>query len=191
MENLKKISIIGIIVSVILIILTLVITFKTTTDGIRFKNEYESLNNINKVNITIDKNNKIKYATIEEVIDILQNKTGVIYFGFPNCPWCRNILPVLLETVDDTIYYYNPKQIRDNNSSEYQILKDILNDYLTEDEEGNKKLYVPDVYFVKEGKIVGNHLGSVDSQKDPYQPLTEEQRQEIKEEYQKLFNLLK
>ena len=152
------------------------------SDGEKFKAEYEALNNEN-VNINISKNNPIKYVTLDEVFDIIQNKTGVIYFGFPGCPWCRNMIPVLFEAAKnnniDTIYYFNPRNVKKSDNDEYNKLKKILNEYLSEDENGQKVLYVPDVYFIKDGKIVGHHLGTVDSQADPTISLTEEEKNEL------------
>ena len=55
----------------------------------------------------------------------------------------------------------------------------IALNYLLENDNGEKTLYVPDVYFVKDGKIIGNHLSTVDSQTDPYTPLTEGQIKEL------------
>ena len=37
----------------------------------------------------------------------------------------------------------------------YQKIVEILSDYLQNDEEGNKRLYVPAVIAIKDGKIVG------------------------------------
>lgn len=164
------------------------------SDGEKFKAEYEALNNEN-VNINISKNNPIKYVTLDEVFDIIQNKTGVIYFGFPGCPWCRNMIPVLFEAAKnnniDTIYYFNPKNVKKSDNDEYNKLKEILNEYLSEDENGQKVLYVPDVYFIKDGKIVGHHLGTVDSQEDPTISLTEEEKNELLDIFNELFEKIR
>ena len=164
------------------------------SDGEKFKAEYEALNNEN-VNINISKNNPIKYVTLDEVFDIIQNKTGVIYFGFPGCPWCRNMIPVLFEAAKnnniDTIYYFNPRNVKKSDNDEYNKLKKILNEYLSEDENGQKVLYVPDVYFIKDGKIVGHHLGTVDSQADPTISLTEEEKNELLDIFNELFEKIR
>lgn len=164
------------------------------SDGEKFKAEYEALNNEN-VNINISKNNPIKYVTLDEVFDIIQNKTGVIYFGFPGCPWCRNMIPVLFEVAKnnniDTIYYFNPRNVKKSDNDEYNKLKEILNEYLFEDENGQKVLYVPDVYFIKDGKIVGHHLGTVDSQEDPTISLTEEEKNELLDIFNELFEKIR
>lgn len=164
------------------------------TDAEKFKYEYESLNN-NSVAININEDNPIKYVNFEDLIEILTTGTGVIYFGFPGCPWCRNVIPVLFDVADfnniDTIYYFNPKDIRTSGDEQYQKLINILDNYLLENEQGEKTLYVPDVYFVKNGKIVGNHLSTVDSQTDPYISLTEEQTKDLENIYQNLFKQLR
>lgn len=179
---------------IILLISTACNNNNNITDSEKFKQEYEALNN-NSVVMDIDENNPIKYVGFEELMNIFTSGTGVIYFGFPGCPWCRNMIPVLFEVASfnniNTIYYFNPRDIRTNGDDEYQKLVNILGDYLLQNDNGEKTLYVPDVYFVKNGKIIGNHLSTVDSQTDPYTPLTEEQTKELKDIYQRLFDQLR
>lgn len=193
----KKKVLIIVDVALVLILLVcmifgLILFFRT--DAEKFKSEYEKYND-SSVKMEISKDNPIKYVEMNEVFDILENKTGVIYFGFPGCPWCRNMLPVLFEVARennvDTIYYFNPKEIRTDTNNDYNKLKGILNEYLEINDEGEKVLYVPDVYFVKDGKIMGHHLSTVESQKDPSIELTIEQRNELKDVFNELFQLIK
>lgn len=195
MNKKKLMVVIDILLGAILVgIMTFGIYQYLKSDGEKFKAEYEALNNEN-VNINISKNNPIKYVTLDEVFDIIQNKTGVIYFGFPGCPWCRNMIPVLFEAAKnnniDTIYYFNPRNVKKSDNDEYNKLKEILNEYLFEDENGQKVLYVPDVYFIKDGKIVGHHLGTVDSQEDPTISLTEEEKNELLDIFNELFEKIR
>lgn len=195
MNKKKLMVVIDILLGAILVgIMTFGIYQYLKSDGEKFKAEYEALNNEN-VNINISKNNPIKYVTLDEVFDIIQNKTGVIYFGFPGCPWCRNMIPVLFEAAKnnniDTIYYFNPRNVKKSDNDEYNKLKEILNEYLSEDENGQKVLYVPDVYFIKDGKIVGHHLGTVDSQEDPTISLTEAEKNELLDIFNELFEKIR
>lgn len=187
-------------------------------DANKFKNEYEDLNGVTMssgkeyLSMEISSNNIIKYNTIEEIIDIIENGTGVIYLGFPECPWCRNMIPALFEAADSTaleeIHYLNMYDVRDKLSLDedgnivteieaqegynelLNALSSILDDYVLTDSDGNevntgeKRIYVPIVVFVKDGIIVDHHVGTVDSQVDPYIPLTEE-------EYNVLINIYK
>lgn len=180
----------------------------TNTDNYKFASEYNSLNGkkteSGKTYLTTNiKTNNVKYTSYKEVFDILDGKTGIIYFGFPECPWCRNALPVLLEAADDqTIYYFNNKEDRDTkelledgtvkttkeSTKDYKKLIEKLGDYADTydglNDENIKRLYYPTVLFVKNGKIIDKIVGTVDSQKDPYKPLTSKQTKELKEKYQ-------
>jgi thiol-disulfide isomerase/thioredoxin len=154
-------------------------------DAKRFSDEYSQINE--------DEKNPIVYKTDKEIIDILKSGTGIIYFGFPECPWCKSAIPVLLDAAKDMdidqIYYFNPKEIRTNNTDTYKEIVKLLGDNLSVDENGDKRLYVPDVYFVSGGKIVGHHFKTVDSQSDPSNnPLNDEQKAELKSIYKKLIS---
>ena len=202
---------------IFLIILICIITFITvkknrvTKDEKSFKKEYERYNgytnpgsNKKYFDVNIEEKNGIKYLDDDEVIDMLQNKTGIIYFGFPTCPWCRSMIEVLLDAKDSTnqknIYYYNALDIRDEKVLEdgkvkttkkgkknyYKIL-DILGDKASVSEgledDSIKRLYFPTVVFVRNGKIVDIHISTVDSQEDPYKKLNKKQKAELKKIY--------
>lgn len=191
------------------------------TDAINFKNEYESLNNV--VNdksgktikeISIDASNPVDILTEEETVSLLENGTGIIYFGFPDCPWCRSMLPVLLKTLSnmsiDKLYYLNVKNMRDTLSlgeknkvevkeegtkGYYKILElldDVLEPYYLTSEDGKKidtkekRLYAPTVVAVKDGKIVDIHVGTVDSQASGYDDLSIEQQEELSNRFMEL-----
>lgn len=181
------------VVIIIMSILLLVGCGKSDTQ--KFKEEYEALNGTeNLVNMSIDTDVEIIYTNAKKTISILENGTGIIYFGFPSCPWCRNALPVLLEVAKEKnlpIYYMNPSGLRGSNNKKYLKIMAILDEYLQTNEEGKKVLYVPDMYFVKDGKIVGHHLSTVESQKNPTIPLEEEQHQELKTIYEELVGKMK
>lgn len=183
-------------------------------DAIKFKKEYEILNNrVNSSNnkvypeVNIPKDNVIKYSSYDEIFEILKSGTGVIYLGYPECPWCRNLVPTMLmaanEVEIDTIYYLNIKEDRDflilddnkkvvtqkEGSKQYyklvEALDSVLDDYVLTTSEGKevntgkKRIYVPIVIFVKEGKIVGKHIDTVESQKDPYVLLSDVEQEEL------------
>ena len=123
MNKQKIITILLPILCLCMAIISYISVKNLNTDAIKFKKEYESLNDT-KVNnkkyksVEINKNNPIKYSNYNEIIDVIKNKTGVIYLGFPECPWCRNAVPVLLDVARDngidTIYYLNILNERDS-----------------------------------------------------------------------------
>lgn len=90
---------------------------KQTEDEKKFEEEYESLNGtaneegITNKTVDVIKDNNIEYITLEEADKMLEEGTGVIYFGYASCPWCRNLVPVMLDAVQETkldkVYYVN------------------------------------------------------------------------------------
>lgn len=191
------------------------------SDAISFKNEYEALNNVVRdkdgktiKEISISANNPVDIVTEEEAVSLLESGTGILYFGFPDCPWCRSMLPVLLSTLDnmniDRLSYLNVKNIRDTlalgekNKVEvkeegtkgyYKILElmdGVLEPYYLTSEDGKKidtkekRLYAPTVVAVKEGKIVDIHVGTVESQASGYDDLTKEQQEELQNRFMEL-----
>lgn len=144
---------------------------------------------------TISKENNFEYMTIEEAIDFVENGTGVIYFGFPECKWCRAYIPIIEEVAkekySEKIYYCNIKEDRNKNSKEYQMLVSKLEEYLNNDENGNKRIYVPDTYFIKNGNITG-HINDTsmitDGEVEEY--YTDKVKDEMKDKLTKLFNTL-
>lgn len=167
-----------------------------TEDSRKFKEEYEKVNsNEGAVKITIPSNAPVKYLSSDELFTKIENKENfVVYIGFPTCPWCRNIVNVLFDTANDngaTIYYINSRELKSSSLENYNKIYELLYDYLDTDQTGNKVLYVPDVYFFKDGSIVGHHLGSVASQTNPKVLLNSTQKKELKGIYQDLFNKIK
>ncbi len=119
------------------------------TDASKFKEEYSN----------VSEDNVFVYRTDKEIIDILKHGTGIVYLGFPECPWCQAYVSYLDEVAKETkiekIYYLNILEIRKNNTREYQEIVSLLDNYLSYDEEGKKRIYVPAVVAVKEGEIIG------------------------------------
>ncbi len=104
--------------------------------------------------------NVFVYKTGEEIVKILENGTGIVYLGFPECPWCKAYVKILndvaLEEGIEKIYYFNIKDDRANNTEIYKEIVSLLEENLLYDEEGNKRIFVPDVTFVLDGQIIGH-----------------------------------
>ena len=161
----------------ILLILLLTGCKETKTDAEKFAEEYS----------TMTEYNYYVYKDSNEIIKILEHGTGVVYLGFPECPWCGAYVPMLNEVADvsglEKIYYYNILEARKNNTEDYQKIVSILNDYLQYDEEGNKRIFVPAVIFVLKGEIIGfDDETSYDTKgfNNPNDYWTEEEQKELK-----------
>lgn len=149
---------------------------KQTEDEKKFETEYETLNGtanetgVAHKTVNIAKDNNIKYITLEEADKKLSEGSGVIYFGFASCPWCRNLVPTLLDVAKEEeleeIYYVNlldeegndlrskytlnnknkPKKEKDASLEYYNILASLseyLSQYVLYTESG-KEIEVPE-----------------------------------------------
>lgn len=108
----------------------------------------------------VSENNNYKIKSGEEIIDILENGTGVVFLGFPECPWCQAYAPMLndlaVEYGISEIYYHNTLEDWKQDTEDYKKITSILSDYLQYDNVGNRHLYVPNAAFVVKGEIIGN-----------------------------------
>lgn len=183
------------------------------TDAIKFKEEYESING-NKVEnssytvreLSIPDDNPFVYASANDIITMMDNnETFVVYFGFNSCPWCRSVIPSLLDVAEDLklekIYYVDVKDIRDKldvdedgnivttkEGSEGYIgllarLNSVLDDYTLEYDgqelsTGEKRIYAPNVVSVVNGKAKQLETGVSDQLTDPFMEITEEMKKE-------------
>ena len=186
----------------------------STSDTLAFKEEYESLNDTGHLHIEVPTTMDIDTLEFSELKQLLSDSktSGIFYFGFPTCPWCRNFLPELFAAMQENglskLYYYNPKAIRDKKvlnesgvvvteveaGEEYQYLLERLDEILPEYDGLNdpkiKRLYVPFVVVLKDGKIVGHHLSTLDEQTDPAIPLTEELKHKLRKVLTEQFSSL-
>ena len=159
-----------IILIIILIILTLSYIKNIKKDSIKFKKEYESFNekennNFKYRNLSIDKNNPFIYSNAKEIIEKIESKeTFIVYFGDPECPWCRSVIEQSVKSALDNnitkIYYvrmwngFHNEKLRDvyeleNNElilkqkgtdDYYKLLNyfdNVLDDYALIDDNGN------------------------------------------------------
>lgn len=145
----KKIRNMQILIPLILIVVliiasTIYIINYNNKDQIKFKKEYENLNNQKLENnnkarkVIIPGNNPIIYATAEEISKKIDNKeTFAVYFGFSKCPWCRSIISNLLKAAKDLnvkkIYYIDVENIRD--------IKEFKNDKIKTTKKGSNGYY--------------------------------------------------
>lgn len=176
----------------------------------KFKDEYESLNGtISKsgkthISVSIPDNSRIIYATEEDVVNL---ENGIVLFGFPSCPWCRNVIEPLLEFVNEeqiSIYYLNIYDIRDKKELQDSIVVTTkegslgyqailakfygeLNPYRGLKVDSIKRISSPTVLYIKDNKAVYKVVSTVESHKNAYQKLNKQQHDELKQRYKNYF----
>lgn len=201
-------KIVALLLAVALTIGTGCIALADEEDGLRFQQEYEAENGqldnsglyvLPELQLSADE--PFEYEDFEDVEELLTEGTGVLYLGFPRCPWCRSLVPVMIDAwkqsgAQEEIAYFNALDLRDKRSlaedgsivveqeaaPEYDRLVELLYDWLGEYEGLNdpsiKRIYFPTVVFVREGKIEYVHIGTVDAQ-DRGESLTDEEYNDL------------
>ncbi len=199
---------------------------KVEEDSIKFKEDYEKLNGKTRDKdgktirtIEISKDNPFKYKTEDELIQAINNKeTFIVYFGFNDCPWCRSVVPTLIEVAKDlkidNIYYVDVKEIRDvleldddnkaitktkGSDGYYKLLKlldNVLADYelTTKDGEkiktGEKRIFAPNIVAVVDGKPKKLTSGISSKQNDAYMELSDDMKEDMYNNIKAILELI-
>lgn len=181
-----------------------------------FKEEYEKLNHKKDrdgnsyLELSIDSDNIVQYATYDKIFSLLERGTGVIYFGTPESNQSRSVLPVLFDASEevgiDTIYYLDlstdqdQKELGENGkviikkegTKDYQKLVEkldsVLQSYDGLEDDSIKRIYFPMLIFVKDGEIIASYIGSSDSKNNAPITMDEEESQKLKEELMRYMN---
>lgn len=194
-------------------------------DEKNFKYEYEKYNNkINEsngkkfINVSIPKDNVVKYSSYDEIREILTSGSGIIFIGNSEDPSSRSIAPILMEavkeTVYDTVYYLDVSSdqeilsvdkkeniiIQKKSTKSYNELLKTLDEYASKyyvyTEEGNeidtnkKRVEIPTILFVKDGKVAKYHKGLLDEHYDVYEELNDKEVEILLIEFIDSINLI-
>ena len=190
----KKVIIIG----GIILFFVLIGLYCYSKDNMRFKFSYELVNRLElsngkKIKVKIPLDNRVKYIKEDKLIELLENGTGIVYMGYDTCPWCRNAVPILIDSVRDNdvkkLYYVDIHGVK--LSKVRNKLVEEAGEYLREDDEGNKVISVPAVFVVKKGEILAYHIGTVEGYKNPYKSMTSKQKKQLKKIYDDMIKELK
>lgn len=140
----------------------------------------------------IDVNHIFKEVTVDEVLNKLQKEESFyLVMGFPECPWCQALMPVLNDVAkeyeDITVYYLNIKEIRDNKESAgHEKYLELAENYFVDAVDPDKdRLNAPTFIKVKSGQMRQHHLNTVDShilnENNVLPPLSEAELAELKD----------
>ncbi len=180
--------ILGVLVLICLVIgLVLIFTnSEKVEDSELFASEYTQ----------VDEDNVFVYKSAKEIIQILENGTGVVYLGFPECKWCQAYVPYLDEVAKenniDKIYYFNIREDREKNTADYKKIVELTSDFLLYNDEGEKRVFVPDVYVVLDGEILShnNETSMITEDILPIDYWTDEKLDNLKKTLKEMFTPL-
>lgn len=108
----------------------------------------------------LPKTTHLRYATQDEILSMLKQGTGVVFFTWAGCPWCHSYVEIL-DTVsrefDLEILCYDIYDDREEETDFYSSVCSLLDEKLMEtnsfDASGRVRIYVPEVCFVSSGEI--------------------------------------
>lgn len=162
------------------------------SDAIAFKAEHEALNGVSNPNnpdlvfqyMYVPESNPFVYVELSDLVYLLKSEgTGIFYLGFPNCPWCRNFVPVMIDAARsfgvteigyrNILYDRNILELRDgeiytvrDGDPYYYRLLEILGDlapiYTGLEDDSIRRVFVPAVLFVREGNVI-HYMGALES----------------------------
>lgn len=135
----------------------------------------------------------VKSEMKEALAMFKEGKSGILYFGYPKCPWCVEALPIMNEIAKEDNLNIHYIRTRDDDKKllyteqEKKEFIQYTEKYLEKDDEGNYQIYVPFVVVVKDGKAISGHIGTVDSHDAHERKMNEKEKKELKALYTKMF----
>lgn len=149
----------------------------------------------------LDENLVFKGGDHDSVEKMLAHGTGVIYFSFPECPWCQKYTPLLQDIAveaDMEVLYYNIYTDKSEDREWYDDIAGMMEeknpDMSRYDNDGNLLIFMPLVVFVNEGEIIGYDDETCDLNSDEVSPDTywdEEKVSALEERLLPLFTEVK
>lgn len=141
------------------------------------------------------KNPIVRYTSVDDVISKINgNYSGIIVFGFKNCPWCQAAISfvdeIAKEKEHDEVLYLDIKDMRDNTESTNHEKYLTIYDKIKEKIGNPEKILAPTVIVLKDGQITGYHVATVSSHvivDGNLPPMTSEQEEELKDIYRSIF----
>ena len=136
-----------------------------------------------------DQTGDFQEITFSKALRIFKEKgSGILYFGYDDCPFCERGVPLLNEAVLETgvtVYYidvYGPFQ---PTAEEYEELMGYIEEFMIEDSSGAKAFFVPWVIGVKNGEVTASHVSLVPDFviEDEESQMNDSQKKELREIY--------
>lgn len=156
---------------------------KVNKDANKFSQEYRM----------VDSKNNFKYRTSSQMFKILEEGTGILYLGFPQCKWCQYYVKLINEVAKEegvNIYYYNIYNDRKDNTDVYKKFVSFLSGNLQFDDNGKERIYVPHISVVVKGKIIETDYETsfdTDGLDDPEKYWTDSKKENLKNKLKTAF----
>lgn len=130
----------------------------------------------------------IKTSPSDIMKRIREKKQGIYYFGFPECPWCIELLPVLdesLQNANEKAYVLNT-----HDKTFTQPLRNELTAFYKQYVH-QKRIYVPLVVSINDKHEIKVHLDTVKGHNAKVSRMTKSQRKELRHILDQMVNFKK
>lgn len=118
-------------------------------------------------------------GTQAKVEKMLEHGTGVIYFGFEECPWCVEYRPLLEDMAEEgkiEVMHYDIHKDKEKDREWYdeiaEELSEMNEDMIRYDNDGNAIIYMPLTVFVHDGEVIGYEDETCDLSSKEHDPKT-------------------
>lgn len=142
-----------------------------------FGGSYIVTNKLNGTSAYVDETAQLVKDNQDDVVSRLEAKEqGMYYSGFPTCPWCVELLPVLdkeLQADHGKAYTVDVRGKHYSDADNAIVIK-FSQTYTKED-----KLYVPFVVAINSSGDVKVHVGMVDDHDATKDKMTKDQEQRL------------
>lgn len=139
------------------------------------------------IEYNISEKNPFHYTSIDEVLSLFTEGTGIVFLGNPDGEWSRLCVKILNQALSktkiDSVAYLNLKIAKEKNPKKYKKLINIISPQL----EKKEKLQTPALFFIKDGKIMNYTLDYEEITKKNEEGYTEEEQKKLKQKYVKLI----
>lgn len=153
----------------------------------------ETEQNLSSEYTELPEENNFYYMEKDAVETLLLHGTGILFLGFPECPWCQAYVPQLNEVLasnDAKAAYYNiykdkteDRTFYDQIAADVESINDTGSQIIQYNNDGKQVIYMPLVLFIKNGRIIAynNETSTTDSKViQPADYWTEEKKSALK-----------
>lgn len=149
------------------------------TDSEKFAQEYD-----------VSKNNPMIYVNYDKLMKLFEEGSNIIFLADSDYEGSSKAAQLLLQEAKkqkvEKIYYYNPKKLEEKSPKKYKKLINKLKDFLEKEEE-EYILNLPDIYSLKDGKIM-NHSNYFSKEEElSEEHFTKKVKEEVRNKYQEII----
>ena len=137
-----------------------------------------------------------KDLTVADIAALKDAKeTFVFLASFTDCPWCNAMIAGLNEAAVEAGVPVGILDTRKDPSwsnnleiDDYDLFTEHFGSFLEEDEDGTPHLYVPHIFFIRNGEVIYEHQGALPEMgSDPGMKLTRDQKKALVDIYRRGF----